>query len=77
MPFVFYIFSMLAELKELTEWREKANENMKGLQKQLTAANQRGEQLQEELDTARKDRDRAVEKVLGGLVSKELRGFVY
>jgi hypothetical protein len=54
---------MLAELKELTEWRERANENMKGLQKQLAAANARGDQLASELEKEKKERERAVEKV--------------
>lgn len=54
---------MLAELKELIEWKDKAQENIKGLQKQLAAATTQSQTLTQELDKEKKDRERVIEKV--------------
>lgn len=55
---------MLAELKELIEWKDKAQENIKTLQKQLTAATSQNQTLTQDLDKEKKDRERLIEKVL-------------
>jgi predicted nucleic acid-binding Zn-ribbon protein len=54
---------MLSELRELQEFKAKTEETTKAMQKQLTQANIRADALQQELETAKKEAERAREKL--------------